>query len=188
MPWVSGPLGSLFTTGFPPFWNVFVNPAILYPTRSSGGAIMRRSCWRSRARRLRMVSQAISGRPRVTVRAYYEGLPSMAGRGTDESGESRRIMGEGALSSPRKYGPEAQNRRAWSAERRRAAQEVSQTPCLCAPSAELARCGKSCGGIAYRAFRRSAPSHQGARGSRPPHRALRDPRVEMIARGRSRVV
>ena len=46
-----------------------------------------------RVRRLRMVSQAISGRPRVTVRAYYEGLPSMAGRGTDEDGESRRIMG-----------------------------------------------------------------------------------------------
>ena len=42
-------------------------------------------------RRLRMVSQTISGRPRVTVRAYYEGLPSMAGRGTDEGGESRRI-------------------------------------------------------------------------------------------------
>ena len=42
-------------------------------------------------RRLRMVSQTISGRPRSTVRAYYEGLPSMAGRGTDEGGESRRI-------------------------------------------------------------------------------------------------
>ena len=62
-------------------------------------------------RRLRMVSQTISGRPRSTVRAYYEGLPSMAGRGTDEGGESRRIKGEAALSSPRKYGPEAQNRR-----------------------------------------------------------------------------
>ena len=42
-------------------------------------------------RRLRMVSHTISGRPRSTVRAYYEGLPSMAGRGTDEGGESRRI-------------------------------------------------------------------------------------------------
>jgi hypothetical protein len=39
------------------------------------------------------------------------GLPSMAGRGTDEGGESRRIVGLGALSGPRKYGPEAQNRR-----------------------------------------------------------------------------
>ena len=42
-------------------------------------------------RRLRHDSQSCSGRPRVTVRAYYEGLPSMAGRGTDEGGESRRI-------------------------------------------------------------------------------------------------
>ena len=62
-------------------------------------------------RRLRRDSHSRSVRPRVTVRAYYEGLPSMAGRGTDEGGESRRIMGEEALSSPRKYGPEAQNRR-----------------------------------------------------------------------------
>ena len=51
-------------------------------------------------RRLRMVSQTISGRPRVTVRANYVGLPSMAGRGTDESGESRRIMGESPVQSP----------------------------------------------------------------------------------------
>jgi hypothetical protein len=69
-------------------------------------------------RRLRRDSQSRSGRPRVTVRANYVGLPSMAGRGMDEGGESRRIRGEGALSSPRKYGPEAQNRRQWSAERR----------------------------------------------------------------------
>ena len=62
-------------------------------------------------RRLRRDSQSCSGRPRVTVRANYVGLPSMAGRGTDEGGESRRIRGEEALSSPRKYGPEAQNRR-----------------------------------------------------------------------------
>ena len=68
-------------------------------------------------RRLRRDSHSRSGRPRVTVRAYYEGLPSMAGRGTDEGGESRRIDGEN-LSSPRKYGPEAQNRRVWSAGRR----------------------------------------------------------------------
>jgi large subunit ribosomal protein L36 len=47
-------------------------------------------------RRLRMVSQAVSGRPRVTVRANYVGLPSMAGRGTDEGGESRPIKGSGA--------------------------------------------------------------------------------------------
>ena len=34
-----------------------------------------------------------SGRPRVTVRAYYEGLPVRAGRGPDEGGESRRMKG-----------------------------------------------------------------------------------------------
>jgi hypothetical protein len=62
-------------------------------------------------RRLRRDSQSRSGRPRVTVRANYVGLPSMAGRGTDEGGESRRIVGLEALSGPRKYGPEAQNRR-----------------------------------------------------------------------------
>jgi hypothetical protein len=39
-------------------------------------------------RRLRRDSQSRSGRPRVTVRANYVGLPSMAGRGTDERGES----------------------------------------------------------------------------------------------------
>jgi hypothetical protein len=48
-------------------------------------------------RRLRRDSQSCSGRPRVTVRANYVGLPSMAGRGTDEGGESRPIKGEGAL-------------------------------------------------------------------------------------------
>ena len=62
-------------------------------------------------RRLRRDSQSRSGRPRVTVRANYVGLPSMAGRGTDKGGESRPIKGEGPWSSPRKYGPEAQNRR-----------------------------------------------------------------------------
>ena len=112
-------------------------------------------------RRLRRDLQPRSGKPRVAVRANYVGLPSMAGRGTDERGESCGIVGEEALSGPRKYGPEAQNRRAWSAERRRALQRVSQAHCLCAPVAdELARCGRhNCGGIAYRAFRRSAPSH-----------------------------
>ena len=44
-------------------------------------------------RRLRRDSQSRPGRPRVIVRANYVGLPSMAGRGTDESGESRRISG-----------------------------------------------------------------------------------------------
>ena len=54
----------------------------------------------------------ISGRPRVTVRPNYVGLPSMAGRGPDERGESPGIRrAKSPLSGPRKYGPEAQNRR-----------------------------------------------------------------------------
>ena len=60
----------------------------------------------------------IPGVVRVAVRANYVGLPSMAGRGTDEGGESRRIRGEEALSSPRKYGPEPISCRKWSAGRR----------------------------------------------------------------------
>ena len=112
-------------------------------------------------RRLRDASQASSGRPRVTVRAYYEGLPSMAGRGTDEGGESRRIMGEEALSSPRKYGPEGP--KSPRVERREATRRASGLASLL-PSApiadELARSGKhDCGGNLDRAFRRSAPSH-----------------------------
>ena len=68
-------------------------------------------------RRLRMVSQTISGRPRVTVRAYYEGLPSMAGRGTDEGGESRRIRAKAPVQSPEvrlrgKKSPPVERRRA----------------------------------------------------------------------------
>ena len=57
-------------------------------------------------RRLRMVSQAISGRPRVTVRANYVGLPSMAGRGTDNAAKAAGLQ---SLSSPRKCGSEAVN-------------------------------------------------------------------------------
>ena len=75
-------------------------------------------CLAEQVRRLRRGSQPRPGRLRVTVRANYVGLPSMAGRGTDEGGESRRIMGLGALSRPRKYGPEVKNRRQWSAGRR----------------------------------------------------------------------
>jgi hypothetical protein len=65
-----------------------------------------------------MPRKHIPGVVRVAVRANYVGLPSMAGRGTDEGGESRRIRGEEALSGPRKYGPEPINCRKWSAGRR----------------------------------------------------------------------
>ena len=41
-----------------------------------------------------------SGRPGVTVRANYVALPSMAGRGQDEGGESRRIGGGNARPVP----------------------------------------------------------------------------------------
>ena len=54
----------------------------------------------------------ISGRPRVTVRPNYVGLPARAGRGPDEPG--RKPGGSGGAHAPvrsRKHGPEAQNRR-----------------------------------------------------------------------------
>jgi hypothetical protein len=59
-----------------------------------------------------------SGTPRVTVRPYYEGLPSMAGRGADE--RRRKLPGSGAQRvsvRARKHGPEVQSRRQWSAAR-----------------------------------------------------------------------
>ena len=43
-----------------------------------------------RVRRLRMVSQAIPGRPRVAVLPHYEGTPSVAGRGRTNAGEIPR--------------------------------------------------------------------------------------------------
>ena len=52
----------------------------------------------------------------VSVRAYYEALPSMAGRGTDTAGESRRHGGN-PVQSPEARS-EIQNRRKWSAGRR----------------------------------------------------------------------
>jgi hypothetical protein len=61
----------------------------------------------------------VSGRPRVTVRPNYVGLPARAGRGPDERGRKPAGSGGAMLPvRPRKHGPEAQNRRQWSAERR----------------------------------------------------------------------
>ena len=57
-------------------------------------------------RRLRRGLQPRSGRPRVTVRANYVGLPSMAGRGAEHGGESRRVCGRKPAIRARKYGPE----------------------------------------------------------------------------------
>ena len=61
----------------------------------------------------------------------------------------------------RKYGSEAEKRRAWSAERRRAAQRVSQPPACARPSQASLHgvAGIAAVGFIDRAFRRSAPSH-----------------------------
>jgi len=60
-----------------------------------------------------------SGRPRVTVRPYYGGLPLMAGRGPDEG--RRKLPGsrraEGPPSGPGSTVPRTEKPR-WSAERR----------------------------------------------------------------------
>jgi hypothetical protein len=93
------------------------------------------------ARRLRRDTQSRPGRPRVTVRANYVGLPSMAGRGTDERGEIRGIKGcDGPSPTPevRSRGPKTA-----AVERRRAcALSVSfaRTPgthAACATSGQL---------------------------------------------------
>jgi len=71
-------------------------------------------------RRLRAeVRNLAPGTPRVTVRPYYEGPPSMAGRGPDERG--RKPAGSGR-SNELRPGPEVRSRGAkspqWSAARR----------------------------------------------------------------------
>src|SRR5512146_2947757 len=82
------------------------------------------------------------GRPRVAVRAHYEGLPERAGRGTDEG--ERKPAGSGCAESRPGPRPEARprgrNRRQWSAERRPHIDEM---------------CGKT---EDWCATRRSAPS------------------------------
>src|SRR5674476_55861 len=59
------------------------------------------------------------GRPRAAVRPYYEGPPSLAGRGADEGG--RKPAGSGARLGPRPR-PEVTapgtEKPLWSAERR----------------------------------------------------------------------
>ena len=54
----------------------------------------------------------VLGRPRVTVRPHYEGLPREGWTGQDERGESSAIgLAKSQPSESRKHGPEAQNRR-----------------------------------------------------------------------------
>ena len=96
-----------------------------------------------------MLRKHESGRPRVTVRAYYEGLPLRAGRGPDEGGESRRMKGGGCLLSvPGSTVPRTKKSPRWSAERRARFRDLKRAlpRRLCA--AEVEDC----------AFRRSAPS------------------------------
>src|SRR5665647_257584 len=61
----------------------------------------------------------VPGRPRAAVRPYYEGPPSLAGRGADEGG--RKPAGSGARLGPRPR-PEVTapvtEKPLWSAERR----------------------------------------------------------------------
>jgi hypothetical protein len=108
-------------------------------------------------RRLRRDSQPRPGRPRVIVRANYVGLPSMAGRGTDEGGESRRIMGETPVQSPEVRSRSPKSPR-WSAGRRaRRLQDARR-----ASSARKCCC----------AARRSAPPLWGTRKKRQASRRL----------------
>ena len=60
-------------------------------------------------RRLRMCLASHPREASVAVRPYYEGLPSMAGRGAKEGGESRRIRD--ASLRARKHGSESTKRR-----------------------------------------------------------------------------
>src|SRR5664279_3088681 len=63
----------------------------------------------------------VPGRPWAAVRPYYEGPPSLAGRGADEGG--RKPAGSGAQEGPvraRKLRSRGQKSRQWRAERRRA--------------------------------------------------------------------
>ena len=70
----------------------------------------------------RGVRTSTPGRPRVAVRPYYGGLPSMAGRGGMRRGESPFDLEGSSKESPsfprRKHGPGDRNRRRWSAGRR----------------------------------------------------------------------
>jgi hypothetical protein len=69
-----------------------------------------------------------TGRPRVAVRPYYGGLPSMAGRGMDEG--RRKLPGSGAQQGPvraRKLRPRGRKSPRWSAERRAFASQAEAT-------------------------------------------------------------
>ena len=62
-------------------------------------------------RRLRMVSQTISGRPRVTVLPYYEGPPSVAGRDRTKAGEIPPDQRDASPCPAASHGPGDTNRR-----------------------------------------------------------------------------
>ena len=70
---------------------------------------------RSRARRLRICLASNLRAASVTVRANYVGLPSMAGRGTDDAAKAAWLKEPVQSPEVRLRG---RNRRKWSAERR----------------------------------------------------------------------
>ena len=72
--------------------------------RHAGGA----KVWRLRPG----IRNPRSGTPRVAVRPYYEGLPSMAGRGTERRRRKppRTRGGSAPRSAPRKHGSEVKSR------------------------------------------------------------------------------
>ena len=98
-------------------------------------------------RRLRMVSQAISGRPRFTVRSYYEGLPSVAGRGADE--RKRKPAGSGSHKLPSAPGRTVPKPKIAAVERRKACASVcrpltmqgSHAACATSVATLVAQCG-----------------------------------------------
>ena len=109
----------------------------------------------------------VPGRPRVTVRPHYEGLPRVGWTGQDERGESRAL---GAVKSrpseSRKHGPEAQNRRGEAP--RGVPVRVMGRRSRTFPGQARPQGGPR--GAAFRtsACRRFAPSHRGARSKARP--------------------
>ena len=82
-----------------------------------------------------MLRKPESGRPRVAVRPYYEGLPPCGlDAGRMKAGESLPDKGVNALVRPRKHGPLAQNRRGGAPKGVRASQKRAL---LCASAAEV---------------------------------------------------
>jgi hypothetical protein len=109
-------------------------------------------------RRLRMVSQAIPGRPWVAVHPHYEGSPSVAGPAGTNAGESPRDHGLIPLSGHFAWSQGPKSPR-WSAERRGISRLRCHTRRRSASPAGLRRVT-----ICWCAARRSAPPGLSRRG------------------------